>query len=84
MIAEVARQVGWASLWDATLDVGGRAVRGLQMLMLSRVMSHHGRGIADPVHGVMRQPFSRQCWTTLWNTIKRSCSWILSLMSTSC
>ena len=27
-----------------TLDVGGRAVRGLQMLMLSRVMSHHGRG----------------------------------------
>ena len=42
MIAEVARQVGWAQLWDATLDIGGKAVRGLQML--SRVMSHHGRG----------------------------------------
>ena len=42
MIAEVARQVGWARLWDATLDIGGKAVRGLQML--SRVMSHHGRG----------------------------------------
>ena len=63
MIAEVAKRVGWGRLWDATLDIGGKAVRGLQML--SRVMSHHGRGIADPVHGaVMRQPFSRQCCTT--------------------
>ena len=42
VIAKVARRVGWARLWDATLDVGGKAVRGLQML--SRVMSHHGRG----------------------------------------
>ena len=42
VIAEVARRVGWARLWDATLDIGGKAVRGLQML--SRVMSHHGRG----------------------------------------
>ena len=32
VIAEVARQVGWARLWDATLDIGGKAVRGLQML----------------------------------------------------
>ena len=42
VIAEVARRVGWARLWDVTLDIGGKAVRGLQML--SRVMSHHGRG----------------------------------------
>ena len=40
--------------------------------------------VADPVHGVMWQPFSRQCWTTFWNTIKRNCSWILSLMLASC
>ena len=32
VIAEVARRVGWARLWDATLDIGGKAVRGLQML----------------------------------------------------
>ena len=42
VIAKVAKQVGWARLWDATLDIRGKAVRGLQML--SRVMSHHGRG----------------------------------------
>ena len=42
VIAEVARRVGWAQLWDATLDIEGKAVRGLQML--SRVMSHRGRG----------------------------------------
>ena len=42
VIAEVTRRVGWARLWDATLDIGGKAVRGLQML--SRVTSHHGRG----------------------------------------
>ena len=42
VIAEVARQVGWAILWDATLDIRGKAVKGLQML--SRVMSHYGRG----------------------------------------
>ena len=40
VIAEVAKRVDWARLWDA--DIGGNAVRGLQML--SRVMSHHGRG----------------------------------------
>ena len=28
VIAEVARRVGWAQLWDATLDIGGKAVRG--------------------------------------------------------
>ena len=39
MIEEVAGRVGWARLWDATLDSGGKAVRGMQMQM-----SHHGRG----------------------------------------
>ena len=38
VIAEVAGRVGWARLWDAALNFGGKAVRGLQML--SRVMSH--------------------------------------------
>ena len=42
VIAEVAGRVGWARLWDAALDSGGKTVRGMQML--SRVMSHHGRG----------------------------------------
>ena len=42
MIAVVAGQVGWARLWDAALDFGGKTVRGMQML--TRVMSHHGRG----------------------------------------
>ncbi len=42
VIAEVAERIGWARLWDAVLDFGGKAVRGLQNL--SRAMSHHGRG----------------------------------------
>ena len=42
MISEIVGQVGWARLWDAALDSGGKAVRGKQML--SRLMSHHGRG----------------------------------------
>ena len=42
VIAVVAGQVGWARLWDAALDFGGKTVRGMQML--TRVMSHHGRG----------------------------------------
>ena len=42
VIAEVAGRVGWARLWDAALNYGGKTTRGLQML--SRVMSHHGRG----------------------------------------
>ena len=79
VIAKVARRVGWAQLWDATLDIGGIAVRGLQML--SRVMSHHGRGKPTlSTCGVMQQPSSHQCWTTFWNTIKQSSSWSLSLM----
>ena len=42
VIAEVASRIGWARLWDGALNCGGKAVRGLQML--SRAMSHHGRG----------------------------------------
>ncbi len=42
MIAEVAKRIGWARLWDVVLDFGGKAVRWLQNL--SRAMSHHGRG----------------------------------------
>ena len=44
VIAEVANQVAWARLmgWDGAPNFGGKAVRGLQML--SRAMSHHGRG----------------------------------------
>ena len=42
VIAVIAGQVGWARLWDAALDFGGKTVRGMQML--TRVMSHHGRG----------------------------------------
>ena len=36
------RRVGWARLWDATLDFGVPHTWGLQLL--SRVLSHHGRG----------------------------------------
>ena len=42
MIAKVAEHLGWAKLWDHSLDLGWKAVLGLQML--SRAMSHHGRG----------------------------------------
>ena len=42
MIAKVAEYPGWAKLWDHTLDLGWKAVQGLKML--SRVMSHHGKG----------------------------------------
>ena len=47
MIAKVAELPGWAKLWDHTLDLGGKAVLGLQMI--SRAMSHHGRG-KHPCH----------------------------------
>ena len=43
MIAKAAKHLGWAKLRDQTLDLGGKAVLGLQMV--SRVMSHHGRGM---------------------------------------
>ena len=33
---------------------------------------------ANPVHCVMLQPFSLQCWTTSWTTIEGSCSWSLN------
>ena len=46
-IAKVAEHLGWVKLWDQTLDLGGKAVLGLQMI--SRVMSHHGRGM-HPYH----------------------------------
>ena len=42
LIAKVAKSPGWAKLWDNALDRGWKAVLGLKML--SRVMSHHGRG----------------------------------------
>ena len=42
MIAKVAECPGWARLWDHALDLGWKAVAGLQMV--SRAMSHHGRG----------------------------------------
>lgn len=40
--SEVVSRIGWARLWDAALDLGAKAVKGLQFL--SRIMSHHGRG----------------------------------------
>ncbi len=42
LIAEIEERIGWARLWDATLNFGVQHTRGLQML--SRIMSHHGRG----------------------------------------
>ena len=42
MGAKVAECPGWAKLWDYALDLGWKAVAGLQMV--SRAMSHHGRG----------------------------------------
>ena len=42
VIAEIVGRVGWARLWDVALDSGGKPVWGMQMV--SRVMSHHGRG----------------------------------------
>ena len=42
MIAKMAVCPGWAKLWDHALDLGWKAVLGLQMV--SRAMSHHGRG----------------------------------------
>ena len=47
LIAKVAEHAGWAQLSDAVLDLGWKAVKGLQML--SRAMSHHGRG-SHPCH----------------------------------
>ena len=41
-IAVVAESIGWSKLWDMALDLGWKAVMGLQML--SRAMGHHGRG----------------------------------------
>ena len=38
-IAKIAEHPGWAKLWDHTLDLGWKALQ-----MLSRAMSHHGRG----------------------------------------
>jgi len=42
MVAKVTEHPGWAKLWDHFLDLGWKVVLGLQML--SRAMSHHGRG----------------------------------------
>ena len=38
----VQERVGWLRLWDSVMDYGVQHTRGLQML--SRLMSHHGRG----------------------------------------
>ena len=42
MIANVAESPRLAKLWDHTLDLGWKAVQDLKML--SRAMSHHGKG----------------------------------------
>ena len=42
LIAQVERRVGWAILWDATLNFG--FPRTWELQLLSRVLSHHGRG----------------------------------------
>ena len=47
MVAEVSRQNGWAQLWDSSLDLGWKTVKGLRQL--SRALSHHGRG-SCPCH----------------------------------
>ena len=41
LIAKVAECPEWAKLWDHVLDLGWKAVLGLEMV--SRAMSHHGR-----------------------------------------
>ena len=47
MVGEVSRRIGWAQVWDATLDLGWKTVKGLQQL--SRALSHHTRG-GHPCH----------------------------------
>ena len=42
LIAQVERQAGWVRLWDAASDYGVSHTRGPQLL--SRVLSHHGKG----------------------------------------
>ena len=42
MIARVEGEVGWRRLWDELLSFNLRHMVGLQVL--SRLMSHHGRG----------------------------------------
>ena len=42
MIAKVAESPGWTKLWDNAIDLGWKPMLGLKML--SRAMSHHGRG----------------------------------------
>ena len=41
-IAAVAEDIGWSKLWDMSINLGRKAVMGLQML--SRAMGHHGHG----------------------------------------
>ena len=40
VIAEVAGRVGWARLWDAALDSGGKTVRGMQVLSYIKYVLH--------------------------------------------
>ena len=46
-VIKVEEVVGWAKLWYTTLELGQKAVTGLQIL--SRAMSHHGQG-KHPCH----------------------------------
>ena len=39
LIAKVAENVDWARLWDAELDLGWKALRGIEMT--SGAMRHH-------------------------------------------
>ena len=71
MIAEVAGRVGCARLWDAALDLGWKAVKGLQLL--SRVMSH----LIGSALCVILLHFRCQCWFTFWATMEKSRLWSL-------
>ena len=66
IVAEVEERVGWARMWDATLNFGVQHTRALQML--SRVRSHHGRGDhpcplcdAAPLDAVMSHVLRDHC-----------------------
>ena len=46
LIAEVAEKSRWPRIWVGALEHGGRYTAGLQVL--TRLMSHHGRGSLAP------------------------------------
>ena len=43
IVVDIEKSVGWTKLWDAARDLGKKHTRGLPAL--SKVMSHHGRGV---------------------------------------